>query len=79
MPSFDGLPYGIKVSVRISGAEPSQTPGTAKKLSYSDDVVPQQEILVWGSSGDPHYHKNCNSFEKDEARSSEGRRVGCTL
>lgn len=56
MPSFAGLPYGIKVSVRISGAKPSETPGTAKELSYSDDVVPQQKILVWGSSGDPHYH-----------------------
>lgn len=56
MPSFAGLSYGIKVSVRISGAKPSETPRTAKELSYSDDVVLQQKILVWGSSGDPHYH-----------------------
>lgn len=64
MPSFASLPYGIKVIVRISGAEPSKTPRTAKELSYSADVVPQQKILVWGSSGDPHYHKGLQQLCK---------------
>lgn len=55
-------------NVRKLCVEASETPSTAKELSYSNGGGLQQNLLVWGSSGDPHYHTGWQQLWKRQSQ-----------